>query len=82
MSNIEEALRRLSDSRLPNGNPVKGKLKHLVLNITNDGWQAIAQFWFTEKWTTSAGPNPVACIAEVLATGPQESSTSLDDLLV
>ncbi|UVK46790.1 hypothetical protein BPNPMPFG_002500 [Mesorhizobium sp. AR07] len=70
---IAEALKLITDSRDVRGAPIRGKLTSLTLNIGPEGWQAIAQFWFCNSWNVSVGPDPVACIMEVLTTPPDIS---------
>lgn len=68
---ILEALPQLCQNRLPTGAPIKGKLKNLVLNtVAGEGWQAVAQFWFVEKWNISVHADPLQAIADVLTKSP------------
>lgn len=77
---IEEALREVcKDVRDERGNPVKGKLAHLVLNITGDGWQAVAQYWFVKKWNYAYSTDPAAAIREALGQPVEIDSTEKGD---
>lgn len=69
---ILAALPILCQDMAPNrGSPIKGKLKALVLNTKlGDGWQAIAQFWFVEKWNVACNADPLQAVADVLTKAP------------
>lgn len=76
---IEEALREVCNGvRDDMGRPIKGKLAHLVLNITGDGWQAVAQYWFVKKWNYAFHADPVAAILEALGQ-PVDMETQVRD---
>lgn len=64
---IEDALREVTTGvRSEHGNPIKGKLAHLALDITGDGWQAVAQYWFVKKWNYAYSSDPVKAVLEAL----------------
>jgi hypothetical protein len=80
---IEAELRKRIQATLPDGRPVDGKLTNLILNIGPDGWQAIAKFWGVVEWNVATGPDPVACILEVLKPQNELPDTNdFSDLLV
>lgn len=64
---LEDAIRTAGDNMDSYGRPVKGKIKNLVLNATNDGWKPTVQYWFVERWNQCERVDPVQCIVDVLA---------------
>lgn len=67
---LVKALRAATASRLPNGNPIKGKLMSLALNITPEDWQVIGQFWFTHHCNVQCSKDPATALLTVLETPP------------
>ncbi len=79
---IEDALRAVCEGvRSGSGNPVKGKLAHLVLNVTGDGWQAVAQYWFVKKWNYAYSADPVAAVLEALGQPVDMESSAKGDFV-
>lgn len=70
---LVKALRAISDSRLPNGNPIRGKLRSLTVNITPDRWQAIVQYWFANHWNVVCEQDPAIALMKVLEMEPDLS---------
>lgn len=63
-------LNELGKARGDTGNPIRGKLKGFWINITNEGWQAIATFYFIERWNTADGPDPLTVLMDVIMRPP------------
>ncbi len=90
---IETLIRTLIDPKRDKySGPLKGTLKCLVLNYSiEDGWQAIATFWFVDGWFFGKGADPARCIVDALtkvnvAPNPTVNPTPIprsdfDDLL-
>ena len=82
MTDIAEIVRQLTDGVYDKtGRPVAGKLQTAWLTVCEGGWEAVAVFRFVESWNRATGPDPIACLIEVLTTPPRLQSPRVPDVI-